>query len=286
MQLIDLVNRSSPPLPWEEGDNIPWNELGFSRRMLKEHLSQEHDAASRRFTTIDKHVDWIHTILLDQHPTSILDLACGPGFYSERLSRMGHTCHGIDYSPASVTYAISTTNRARSACTYVCQDIRQAEFPTGIGFVMLIYGEFNVFRPAEAAIILDKAWGALEPDGILLLEPHPYRVVQELGEKPASWYSSPGGLFSERPHIVLQENFWNAEAHVSTIRYYVIDAHTGQVNRYGQSMQAYQDGDYRALLTTHDFEGVELLPGLLGENSPQGLMAIVARKKTKITISY
>ena len=64
MELIDLVNRSSPPLPWTEGDNIPWNEPGFSQRMLKEHFSQEHDDASRRFGTIDRQVDWIHTTLL------------------------------------------------------------------------------------------------------------------------------------------------------------------------------------------------------------------------------
>ena len=27
------------PEPWDEGDNIPWNEPGFSRRMLREHLT-------------------------------------------------------------------------------------------------------------------------------------------------------------------------------------------------------------------------------------------------------
>jgi SAM-dependent methyltransferase len=285
MHLNDLIQRSSPPIPWGEGDNIPWNEPGFSRRMLKEHLSQEHDAASRRFATIDRHVDWIHASLLDRKPASILDLACGPGFYSERLARLGHTCRGMDYSPASIEYAITTAKRERLACSYVCQDLRQAEFPDKNRLAMLIYGEFNVFRPAEAAMILDKAWKALEPEGILLLEPHPYRVVKGLGEEPSAWYSSQGGLFCEHPHIVLQENFWDSEVHVATIRYYVIDAHSGQVNRYAQSMQAYEDDEYRALLSIHGFEGVELLSGLLGEDSPQGLMAIVARKKTKLTIS-
>jgi len=278
MELIDLVNRSSPPLPWAEGDNIPWNEPGFSQRMLKEHFSQEHDAASRRFGTIDKQVDWINTTLLAQQPTSILDLGCGPGFYSERLARLGHTCHGIDYSPASIEYAITTATRERLACTYVCQDIRQAEFPSGIGFVMLIYGEFNVFRPEDAAMILDKAWQALNPGGFLLLEPHPYPVVQQLGEEPDSWYASSGGLFSDHPHLVLQENFWDAAVQVSTIRYYVIYAPSGQVTQYAQSMQAYQDDEYRSLISAHGFESIQILPGLLGKDSPQGLIAIIARK--------
>ena len=278
MHLNDLIKRSSPPIPWFEGDNIPWNEPGFSQRMLKEHFSQEHDAASRRFTTIDRQVDWIHTSVLAQRPASILDLGCGPGFYSERLARLGHSCHGIDYSPASIEYASTTANRERLACTYLCQDIRQAEYPAGIGFAMLIYGEFNVFRPADAGVILDKAWQALDPGGILLLEPHPYKIVQRLGEEPNSWYSSSGGLFSESPHLVLQENFWDGELKVATIRYYVLDAHSGQVSQYAQSMQAYQDDEYRSLLIAHGFDGVQILPGLLGKDSPQGLIAIIARK--------
>ena len=56
MNLMDVVQRNPKPEPWAEGEKIPWNESGFSRRMLLEHLSQEHDWASRRATTIQKHV--------------------------------------------------------------------------------------------------------------------------------------------------------------------------------------------------------------------------------------
>jgi SAM-dependent methyltransferase len=278
MHLTDLINRTSPPLPWAEGDNIPWNEPGFSKRMLTEHLSQAHDAASRRSSIIDRHVDWIHTSLLACSPAPILDLCCGPGFYTSRLARLGHTCIGIDYSPASIEYAISTTSRDQLACSYFCQDIRQAEFPQSMGLVMLIYGEFNVFRPYDAAVILDKALQALRPGSMLLLEPHPFPVVVSLGEAPPSWYSSPGGLFSEHPHVVMQENFWDAGIHASSMRYFVIDAASGQVTRFAQCMQAYQDDEYRILLTSHGFEDIQILPGLLGDDSPQELMAILARK--------
>ena len=278
LNITDLINRSSPPVPWAEGENIPWNEPGFSQRMLREHLSQAHDAASRRFEIIDRQVEWIHTMLLAQHPTTILDLGCGPGFYTQRLSRMGHTCHGIDYSPASIEYAIETATREKLSCMYTCQDIRLAEYPHGSGLVMLIYGEFNIFRPADAAHILDKAWQSLEPGGILLLEVHPCQVVQKLGELPASWYSSAGGLFSEHPHVVLQENFWDVDARAATIRYYIVDPGTGQVTRYAQSMQVYTDNEYCSLLASHGFEQVQLLPGLLGLESPKDLIAVVARK--------
>ena len=79
MNLPDLVRRTTVPVPWDEGDNIPWHDPDFSRRMLREHLSQAHDAASRRTETIDQHVAWIHQTLLRDRPTRILDLGCGPG---------------------------------------------------------------------------------------------------------------------------------------------------------------------------------------------------------------
>ena len=46
MKIPDLIERKAIPQPWGEGDNIPWNEPGFSERMLAEHLSQAHDMAS------------------------------------------------------------------------------------------------------------------------------------------------------------------------------------------------------------------------------------------------
>jgi hypothetical protein len=45
LKLNDLVNRSSCPVPWEEGDNIPWSAPDFSRRMMKERLGRNHNAA-------------------------------------------------------------------------------------------------------------------------------------------------------------------------------------------------------------------------------------------------
>jgi hypothetical protein len=69
MNLIDLINRKILPVPWAEGEKIPWHEPAFSERMLREHLSQAHDAASRRSELIDGHVNWIHNEVLSGRPT-------------------------------------------------------------------------------------------------------------------------------------------------------------------------------------------------------------------------
>jgi SAM-dependent methyltransferase len=279
MNLIDLVHRTTFPLPWAEGDNIPWHEPGFSARMLREHLSQAHDAASRRCEIIARQVDWIHSQVLSRTPTTILDLGCGPGFYCAALARLGHTCRGIDYSPASIEYAVSKAVSEGLSCTYTCQDMRQADFPPANQLVMLIYGEFNIFRPADSALLLDKAWRALPPGGTLLLEPHTYAMVRRLGEEPASWHSSPGGLFCADPHFVLREKYWDEGSHTATVRYYVVDAASGKVTPYAQSFQAYTDDDYRNLLVAHGFGDIQFRPALSEQDPQEGLFVILAHKQ-------
>ena len=278
MNLLDLINRVEVPAPWSEGDKIPWDDPGFSERMLREHLSQDHDAASRRFAKIDAHVEWIHRELLSGRPARILDLCCGPGLYTNRLARLGHECVGIDFSPASIEYAVSTAKREGLRCTYQHHDVRTAAYGAGFSLVMLIYGEFNVFRPADAQAILRKARDALSTEGTLLLEPHTIECLKRIGEQGTSWYSTPSGLFSDRPHLCLTESFWDASLSVTTNRYFTIGT-DGDVIRSADSMQAYTDEQYHSLLTKCGFAEVGFYPSLTGEaeGSQQDLFALVAR---------
>lgn len=283
MNLLEVVNRMRVPEPWAEGEKIPWNDPDFSSRMLDEHLSQEHDAASRRFEIIDKHVEWIHNQVLEGNPTRILDLGCGPGLYTNRLAKLGHRCVGIDFSPASIAYAREQAEKAGLECTYIHQDIRTADYGDGYGLVMSIFGEFNVFRPGEARGILEKACRALAPNGFLLFEPHTFETVVKIGEQPSLWYSAEKGLFSEEPHLYLQESFWDAESNVAIQRYYIIDAATGEVARYSASTQAYTNKEYRSLLAECGFGKVVFYPSL-GESagSPEGdLIAILSQKEIR-----
>jgi len=283
VNLFDIVQRAPVPQPWAEGDKIPWNDPAFSARMLREHLSQAHDAASRRFAVIDRQVAWIQAELLAGQPTRILDLGCGPGLYSSRLARLGHTCVGLDFGPASVAYAREQAEREHLACTYRLEDIRQADYGiAAYGLVMLLYGEFNVFRPTDARAILSKAHAALVQGGLLLLEPHTFDTVRSLAHG-TSWYSSPGGLFSDRPHLCLEESAWDEAQHVTIQRYYVVDAETGAVQRHAASNQAYTDEEYTRLIQECSFTAPHFYPSLEGSATATqpGLMVLVARKNQK-----
>jgi len=278
--LLDILQRNPDPSPWSEGDNIPWNDPEFSKRMLKEHLTQEHDAASRRFEKIEAHVTWIHEEVLKSQPGKLLDLGCGPGLYASRLAHLGHQVTGIDYSPASIAYAQDTSQTEKLTCNYIHADLREADFGHNYETAMLIYGEFNIFRPTDIRQILRKAHASLRPGGILILEPHTFEIVQSMGQAAPSWYSSLSGLFSADPHIVLEEHFWNSDQQTATTRIFVIDADTGTVIRYAQSFQAYTQVDYQNQLIECGFGEINFYPSLTGLIDPeQGqLIAITAVK--------
>ena len=278
--LHSLIGRQAPE-PWAEGDNIPWNEELFSERMLAEHLSQDHDMASRRTATIDAQAAWIHDELLGGAPSRLLDMGCGPGLYASRLAALGHECLGIDFSPASIRYA---RERAAEAGTcpipprYELGDLREADYGGPHDLAMQIFGELNVFKPSDARFILDKAARALAPGGGLLLEVHDYATIEGIGRGAATWEASAGGLFSPRPHLCLVERHWDEASAVATIRYDVVDAESGAVEHFAQSMQAWADDGYRRLLEESGFRDPEFLPGFGAAPKSIGLFVIVATR--------
>jgi SAM-dependent methyltransferase len=278
--LLDIVNRTGSPAPWTEGDNIPWNDPEFSERMLAEHLSQEHDLASRRSAAIDGHVDWIFSTVLGSRPGRLLDLGCGPGLYAHRLSTRGCQCVGMDFSPASIRYANEVAVAEDSPCRFILADVRDEAFGVGFDLVMMIFGQFNVFPRHHGMEILRKAHAALAPEGRLLLELQSAAQIQRGGEDGPSWYSAQSGLFSARPHLVLQENFWDGEAAASTTRWSVIDAETASVSSFALSNEAYAEEELDDALRAAGFCKVQRFPSLSGEarSEEPDLPVVVARR--------
>ena len=278
--LLDLLDRKIPPAPWAEGENIPWDDPAFSERTLASHLCQDGDVASRRFEKIDEQVQWIHRELLGEQPTKILDLTCGPGLYTNRFAKLGHTCVGIDYAPAAIRYAKDTAAKADLACRYLLADVREADYGDGFGLVMMVSGQFNVFRRSDARRILEKAFAAVVPGGQLLLEPQTFAQVEAIGKGGGRWSACPGGLFRLGAHIELDESFWNGETQTSTERFYIVDAATGDVVLHAMSSEAYTDEQFREPLSETGFGDVRFFPSLIGvpDESQSSNLVIVARR--------
>ncbi len=236
--------------------------------MLREHLSQDHDAASRRLRTLERQVRWIHRELLGGRSSLVLDLGCGPGLYTRRLAELGHRCSGIDFSPAAIRYADAEAAAKDLSCEYRLSDLREGGFGTGFRLALLIHGEFNAFRRAEARKLLADAAAALDPGGMLTLELHSSEFVRRVGERPASWYASSSGLLSERPHVCLKEASWNEKECAALEVYYAVDADTAEVKSYTAPLYAWSDEELRGALEAAGFGELRRHASLEGGPSP------------------
>jgi SAM-dependent methyltransferase len=254
-----ILRRTLPPEPWTEGDNIPWNRPDFSKRMLREHLSQAHDAASRRLSTVEHHVGWIHRDLLKERPSRVFDVACGPGLYANRLARRGHDVTGIDYSPASIRYATEEARNNALPARFIEADIRTADFGGPYDLAMLISGEVNVFQPEIALDILRRMCASLDSGGSLLLEGSSAEAVKRKAARDNRWYTVDEGLWLDRPHLVLEEAFWDEPTRTATVRYFVVDLKSASTEQCTVTYQAYDEGAYRELLTAAGFTRPELV---------------------------
>jgi SAM-dependent methyltransferase len=245
---------------WDGAYKIPWNDPDFSRRMLAEHLSQEHDLASRKRDTIRRQVQWIHEHICNNTPAKFLDIGCGPGLYIEQFAALDYDCSGIDFSPASIEYAKSQLG---DKAKLINGDIRSIDFGSGFDLAMMIYGEFNVFSPDECREILKKTFEALSPGGKLLLEAHTFEAVERIGRAPNSWYKSgPGllGLFSDEPHICLTENHWLNRQQTALQQFHIINSASGTVTTYRSTTKAWTNDQYIDLLKEAGFTSVIIRP--------------------------
>ncbi len=223
--------------------------------MLAEHLTQDHDMASRRTEWIDRQAAWIHDHLSDGEPASILDLGCGPGLYSHRLANLGHRCRGIDFGPASIEYA-QQHNPEASRCEFVMGDIREAAFDGPYDLAMILFGELNVFSPAEATAILRKVQASLRPQGRLIIEMHTPEAVERIGRAEPSEQQSESGLFSDYPHRCRTENLWLPEEEVAIQTFTVTEAGGGQTRVYRSTTNAWTNDGLVKLLIDAGFREV------------------------------
>jgi ubiquinone/menaquinone biosynthesis C-methylase UbiE len=270
---------------WSGTYKIPWNEKEFSKRMLKMHLSQDHDMASRRNEIVEKQIQWIQNKLLKGKSSRILDLGCGPGLYVKKLANLGHECTGIDFSPASIEYARQICKDA----SFILGDVRKIDYGTDFDLAMFLFGELNVFARKECFEILKSAYHCLNPKGTLLLEVHRFDAIKNMGKAPKSWFRSGGnqigsehwfdsvmddGLFSANPHIALVENNWLEDEKVALSNYWILEEGK-DVAQYTNMMQGYTDQEYIKLLEAAGFTNI-IIHDNFGEEESEVYQIITA----------
>lgn len=251
-----IAAADSPPRPWIDGRQLPWHDPTFSERMLAVHLDQSCHMASRTLAVISRHVDWLEAMIQsrlperDEHLT-ILDAACGPGFYCQELAARGYGAVGLDFSPAAIRYARANAALADLDIRY--HEVDLAALPAKlrdqlgrIDVVTFWFGEWHSFPPDVAAAVLADLAAVLAPGGLFVLEYQPWdSFLRDCGRQ---WQAGEHSVFSDAPHLWLQEFAWDDEAAAEVNVHWIVEAGLAEPRRYVQCHQAYSDDDLVAIL--------------------------------------
>src|SRR5579864_2352827 len=120
------------PVPFDTGTELDWGRPEYARRLLREHLDQTHDGASRRRSVIAGQVRRLRR-LLPATPARILDAGCGPGLYAVPLAALGHDVTGVDVSTPAIRHArgLARDTHLLGTARFVAGDLRDVALPAG-----------------------------------------------------------------------------------------------------------------------------------------------------------
>jgi SAM-dependent methyltransferase len=282
---IERIAARPPLQAWgPEMVNLPWGDPAFSERMLREHLSQDHELASRRLETIERQVelmiDWLGLDGNDgraagyANGVSLLDVTCGPGLFAHSFASRGIAVTGVDISPAAIRFARELT--ADMGCTFIEADVREVELPeSAFDAAIYLYGQCEVAQPAEFTEILRRVRRALRPGAPLAVEARVAAKVARI--TGTAWHTGVDSLFGAGMQLVLTEQGWDAEARATVERHHVIAAETGELAILGATARALEPDELTHILADAGFPGVEFHPGWDGlefDRSDEWLLAI------------
>ncbi len=216
-----MTRRPSRLDPWPRAFDpkveLDWADPVVSRRLLREHLDQAHDGASRRTNVIERQVLRLER-LLPAAPSHVLDAACGPGLYAVRLAAGGHRVTAFDVGPAVIAHARRLARRQGLAgvMTAAQGDLRRLDQPGRYDAAVLIYHVLEAFPRRQQAAILRRLATAVRPGGPVVVE---MRLrPDQLEGRISSWDVVPGSLLSDSRHLLLVETVHDRSANTYVLR--------------------------------------------------------------------
>ena len=105
----------------------------------------------------------------DLHGRTVLDLACGEGFYTRRLKRAGAAeVTGVDVSRAMIALAEAEERARPIGCRYVCADAATFAPAAPVDIVIAVYLLNYARNQKELESLCRACFGALHPGGRLV----------------------------------------------------------------------------------------------------------------------
>ncbi len=212
-----MINALQTPKLYKRSNQPFWDDEHISKGMLEAHLNPDWDAASRKHSFIDSSVDWLSTVI--PKGGKVLDIGCGPGLYTRRLSDKGYDVTGMDYSKRSIAYAKEQDTKTK----YIYQNYLELDYRETFDVIILIYCDYAALTDDERQVLLPRVYSALKPGGLFIFDVNTVNYMERNKAERTSWnVFNNGGYWSKEPHICLEATYLYEDNTVSVDRYLVV----------------------------------------------------------------
>lgn len=202
-----------------------WTDPHLSAQMLRAHLDDSTSAASRPTGTVRRSVEWLVERFGIGPRTSVLDLGCGPGGYTNPLARTGARVVGIDFSERSLRHAAAVADREGIRPAYVCGDYLDLPLSAASRFdlVLMIWWDLAVLAPDRRRALLGRVAGLLADGGRFVFDVPTVATLRLREETVEQGPNLMGGFWSAQPYHGVHHTFVYEEERVTLDRYEIVE---------------------------------------------------------------
>lgn len=248
-----------------------WTDEYIAKNMLEAHLNPNTDAASRKPKVIEKTVDFIDTLLNGKK--TICDFGCGPGLYTDLLSKKGYDVIGVDVSLNSLEYA----RKQNSSVDYIQMNYTTELLRRKIDFGMMIYCDFGALDPISQSAFLKNLHYTLADDGLFFFDVMSYTWFDKQIEEYKR-YTESNGFFMEGEADIISKTIKYPSLKL-VLRSYDIKGHTEL--QYINRDKCYDVNEMEILLNDNGFEILKMYSNTFGRKKVKSskTLAFLIKKK-------
>lgn len=276
---LAIINERPFPFSIYTAANL-WTDPHTAQQMLKTHLDQSTDRASRRLPFIEKSVAWLQKRFNIGPGTRIADFGCGPGLYSTRLAQLGAAVTGIDFSANSLAYARETAVSHNLTIDYIHTNYLDFKSNKQFDLILLIFCDFCALSPAQRQQLLGIFREHLAEGGAIVLDVSSLVGFDQFEEGVRYGRRQSGDFWTDEDYFDFINQF-KYEAERITLDKYTIFTPQREFEIYNW-LQHYDQQSLAAEFTANDLTITNWHANVAGDPlDPQSpTIAIVAQKPT------
>ncbi len=218
---LKSINARPAPYEYYTAD-VLWTDPHIAKQMLKFHLDQGNDAASRKLTFIKRSVDWMQSRFGIGPGTRIADFGCGPGLYATRLAAKGASVTGIDFSRGSLQYAEESASSQGVSVDFVHANYLEYTSESRFDLIIMISCDFCALSPNQRSSLLRVFDRHLAKDGVVVLDVSSESAFAQRRESSTYSHMPVDGFWAAEDYYEFKNTFKYDQERVALDKYTIV----------------------------------------------------------------